>query len=755
MHRTILSRGRPSTGWRWAAGMLALFAACSNDTEEFGNGPTPVSPGDDGGSSLDGAAPLARTPFTDDFNGTAQDLDPFYGLNDALASRQKGASPGTTYTRTPTTAPWTAQVGHPKVPGTLSFWGAGAVRLDAEVIAAATAPLTIRTTIDPKTDDIAGDASAFISLATNSKSAGLPGANDTLFSVSVSSRGTVRAYLGDRVIGTAEIPAKTTYDVELTLSANSRLTVGGLDVPLEAIASPPRHAFLFLGATEGVSTFEQLEVSTLARFTDRFEGSSDVDPGYGLNDRLGDRQAPVENDVTCSRLPSLFGTATPPSPWHAQVNHPNYPGTLSFALIDTAVRLDAPVSTTAATGTFLLGLTATPPVNGAVILGLSPLGAPKSSVEMDIALRIEESGAVQIYEKGVSRALGSVAKAASYRVELATIGAREGSPSDGAARADVVVNGTSFRTDLAHAISRRSYLFLEAHLPDDKAVATIDDLEISDVARAPALTYYGYWGARWPSSDPAESGAVKNHLGEVAGFSNLNMVWTRGPGFVPDKTALDACAPGSCVIYVGEAIFSGCYGGGPASGCKLDVAGATTRYAEVMTALEGSIAKIGAVYVMDEPYSKGVVAADMDAAVDIVKNHPLTANLPAMFVLDPVTLNTATHIPAKVDWVGFDLYCSPIGAVEGLLSTLEGRLTGTQRTFLIPESLPNIPGCGAGHDTDAALAAIQWDYFNLARRHPSVIGMMNWGIWVAGPSFPAFPQMGEAQQRIANAVLFR
>jgi hypothetical protein len=77
-------------------------------------------------------------------------------------------------------------------------------------------------------------------------------------------------------------------------------------------------------------------------FTDSFATAVDDDPGYGLNDSLSARQSATRG-VTYTRVSGTTPPGPAPRPWYSQVNHVNHPGTLSFWLGTSAVRMDAPV----------------------------------------------------------------------------------------------------------------------------------------------------------------------------------------------------------------------------------------------------------------------------------------------------------------------------------------------------------------------------------------------------------------------------
>jgi hypothetical protein len=117
-------------------------------------------------------------------------------------------------------------------------------------------------------------------------------------------------------------------------------------------------------------------------------------------------------------------------------------------------------------------------------------------------------------------------------------------------------------------------------------------------------------------------------------------------------------------------------------------------------------------------------------------------------------------IPSAVDWVGFDWYCQPFTTIQQKLSTLESLTAGSgQGLFLVPEDAP-LPACAGvgGHTTDADIAAIQWQYYDVAIANPRVIGLMNFGFWTSpawtsGSGAASLPLTVDANERVAARIL--
>ena len=113
-------------------------------------------------------------------------------------------------------------------------------------------------------------------------------------------------------------------------------------------------------------------------------------------------------------------------------------------------------------------------------------------------------------------------------------------------------------------------------------------------------------------------------------------------------------------------------------------------------------------------------------------------------------------MPPQVDWVGFDYYCRPFSDIEAKLAILERRTTPRQRLWLVPEAVPMTPEeCGTtiGQRTDAQIAALQYQYFALAERHPRVIGLMPFGFWTSGYDSGDLPRTVAAHRAIAARVI--
>lgn len=128
--------------------------------------------------------------------------------------------------------------------------------------------------------------------------------------------------------------------------------------------------------------------------------------------------------------------------------------------------------------------------------------------------------------------------------------------------------------------------------------------------------------------------------------------------------------------------------------------------------------------------------------------------IPVMMVEAGPKVTDSLQVPAEVDWVGFDWYCRPFSAIRSKLSVLEGVTAPHQRLFLLPEAAP-LAECGGapGHNTDADIARLQFDYLRLAEAHPRVVGLLAFGFWTSGFGSADLPLTVAAHREIAARVI--
>jgi hypothetical protein len=281
--------------------------------------------------------------------------------------------------------------------------------------------------------------------------------------------------------------------------------------------------------------------------------------------------------------------------------------------------------------------------------------------------------------------------------------------SDRARRVTIVVNGTPFAVGTTADPPRTAYLSLGAYPTVATTVSTVDDLRVSMLG---GLGYYGYFGSAHP--DPPNNGA--DHTPEVAPYTNMNQYLS-----LPETGFLDRCRPESCAIYAGWVQFDQAHS--PFT-LKPD---AVAQLAALKATVGSNLDKVGAVYLLDEPYGVGrdVSYDDLNTAVNQVR-AAFPGKIVMMTLDGPSVVNSQRRIPAGIDWVGFDWYCQGHDALASTLTTLESRLESPyQRTYLMPESAPLT--C-QGTD-DGGIAAAQQAYVDIAAADPRVTCLLNFGWW--------------------------
>lgn len=535
------------------------------------------------------------------------------------------------------------------------------------------------------------------------------------------------------------------------------LCLAGVSVPGAALASVPDQA-----SSLPVSSYQAAAASTTPGFTDSFGTAVDNDPGYGLNDSLGARQSPALG-VTYTRVSGLNYAAPAPRPWYSQVNHVNHPGVLSFWLGTSAVRMDDPV-VAGADGTVSVQAVLDPVTGDTSSADWSSLVLDTSasdsgwvtSPDVAISVLVRSDGSIQAYQGSTlltsQDGFAQPATGGQFVVSAAY------QPGQKVVR--LTVNNAT--TDLATpaALPARATLFTGAHLSTSSEVSTVSDLAVSAVrmgsgqalAAGSALRYYGYYAARL--------GGGTSHLPEVAGRSNLNWITiSDASGYRTD--VLNGCAPGSCVVNTGFEFFQCAAASSPAGQtCHLYPDYAARWQAEA-DAVRPYLSKIAAFYVLDEPQWNGATPAEIDTSAQLIKKTFPGARV--MMIEAGPAISPSYAVPSAVDWIGFDWYCQPFSKIQATLATLQSLVpaASSQRFFLVPENAPLSACAGdSGHTTDADIAALQRDYFQLAEQNPRVIGLLNFGFWVSPPwtttggtGASELPQTVDADERVAAQIL--
>jgi hypothetical protein len=489
-------------------------------------------------------------------------------------------------------------------------------------------------------------------------------------------------------------------------------------------------------------------------FADTFGAAVDNDPGYGLNDSLTRRQSGAVG-VTYTRESGLWYQAPAPQPWYSQVNHVNHPGTLSFWRGTSAVRMDAPliVGSNGVVGVQAI----VDPVTGdltssdwsSLVLSNSGDSGYVANPDVAIGVLVRSSGGIQVFQDGtpvMSQAgFAQPDSGGKFNVIVSYI--------PGQRSAQIYVNGSTATVTTPAALPASSTLFMGAYLSHSSEVSTLNDLNASAVnlsglalPSSSGLRYYGYYAARLTGD---------SHLAEVAGRSNLNWVNISDvDGYVPD--VLNGCASDACVVNTGNEFFS-CTSSGNNCGLYPNY---EARWNNLATTVKPYLDKIAAFYILDEPQWHGATPAEIETSAELIRST--FPGKKVMMIEAGPKITSSLTIPSSVDWVGFDWYCQPFSTIQQKLSTLESLTARSgQGLFLVPEDAP-LSACSGvtGHKTDSDIAALQWDYFDLAEQNPRVIGLMNFGFWTApawtsGNGASSLPLTVNANERVAARLLAR
>jgi hypothetical protein len=355
-------------------------------------------------------------------------------------------------------------------------------------------------------------------------------------------------------------------------------------------------------------------------------------------------------------------------------------------------------------------------------------------------LLVTAAGKVQIFQYGklvLNQQLTSVPSDGVYQVNWQVT--KSGMSA--------TINGQRLTASLARALPTDTWLFMGRYSDNSDLVTTFDNLAVSKLDPALMqggpqntngnLRYFGYFGARIES-------VPQNHLPDVNGFSNLNWVSISDTdGLQPEELA--KCQPASCVLNTRWQFFVDC----PGSQCRLRP-DAQHQWDALATAIRPYLDRIKAFALMDEAYYQGASYADVSASADMIKKTFPTTKVFLNFAAPSVT--ASVPIPKSVDWVGFDQYCVPMSTVETTLKTLEQATAQRPdiQLFVYTESARNL--CGTTK-SDAAIAALQWQYYELALRHPRVAGLLPFGLWTSEPSLSPLGKTIDAQQRIAARII--
>ncbi|WP_394616447.1 hypothetical protein JNUCC0626_43450 [Lentzea sp. JNUCC 0626] len=450
-----------------------------------------------------------------------------------------------------------------------------------------------------------------------------------------------------------------------------------------------------------------------APFHDSFDEAVHADPTYGLNDNLEQRQG--TGAVTYSRVSGKPDDPTVPPASSAQVDNPRYRGALSLHHGTTAVRLDAPStgSSISARLTPVAGDRTSADWSSIALARSANSRGHVSNQDIDLGFVLRANGGVEVFQAGQSAVvLPSFAAAkrdGAFDVTLKLSGTS----------LDLSVNGKRKTVTLGTEVpTSRLWVYLGRQASTDQTVSLVDDLRIAqlnsdDLRKLPGsqLRYYGYYGARL-------SAAGGNHLPEVRGRSNLNLVRindTRGAEVLKD------CAPAGCLVDVADANWS-------------------VLAAKVRPRLDRVA---------------GFVLSGPSSAEQVKNTFP---GKKVVLIVEGTRVDDSFSVPGAVDWVGFTEHCAGYEELDARMAKLAERAPGKE-LFLLPEAAPQ-PGCADRSDAD--LESTQYLYMALVQQYPAFVGILVFGPWTGvgpaatGPGTPlpsAFPRATEAQERVAALVL--
>ncbi|MFF7456807.1 hypothetical protein [Kitasatospora sp. NPDC008115] len=755
----------------------------------------PAGPGGATAAAADGPTP-ANLTATRAFNDTfTQDSTlaaaPFYGLNGGLnagvaADLTTRQSPpdgerAISYTRVSgrwwTAAPPEAsfvQVSPATQPNRLQFSkGISAVMLGAPAVADETGRYTVSTVVDPSVGDTTSNDWASIVLSRSHRSTGYVTNADVDLGLTVKSNGTLDLYHGgggETAFWSGQVAPATSYAVSLTVStgADRTVTLTVNDTTLTATAPPtvtrwPSSAFLYLGAylddnTSKVTTFgnggnhglsvSRVDTSAGASakpLVDTFDGAPAGTADFGLNQDLSVRQPSLLSSGYVAES-GVNGLVTNPVPGAVQVNSPAHPNVLSFPQGTAAVRLAKPATAdlpkpggNEVRGRYTVSAKLTPAVDSTTGTDWSSLAISRASngtgavdaPDIALGLRVQADGGLALYQGGTATVLPPVPAATSYTVSLVLAAGPE-------KLATVTVNERAvFSGTTAAELPGDGYVVLGAHPSAPGRVATVDDLRVSMLG---GLGYYGYYA----TVDPVD-GPHSDFTPKVAGWSNFN-------GYSRDADNislgfLDNCLPAACALGVNPEVVN------PGVEHRLEAKPAAeieANLAALKKRIGGNLDKIGAVYLTDEAYYRGLTADQIRVQADKVR-----AAFPGKLLIfdyaerDLSPVPGVNPVPAIADIVGVNRYCQGRGTVQDLVTRLKNKLASPdQHLMLFPEIFQSNE-CGS--TSDAQIAAFNAEYKAVAAQDARVVYLHPFR-WMDNTA-TLLPQTVAQQQKTGRAIV--
>ncbi|MFF8775344.1 hypothetical protein [Kitasatospora sp. NPDC015120] len=772
---TFTPRARRALGVAASALTLALIPA----------GPGGATPAP--ATAADGPAPAELTatrPFDDTFRlSPSLNTAPFHGLNTDLATRQSPPDGERTVSYTRVSGRWwTAepqdpsfvQVSAPGRPDRLQFGqGISAVMLGAPAVADESGRYTVSTVVDPSVGDTTSQDWASIVLSRSHRSAGYVTNADVDLGLTVKSDGKLALYHGgggESAFWSGQVTPADSYAVSLTVSTGAdrtvTLKVNGTTLTATAPATVtrwPSSAFLYLGAylassSTTVTTFGDgaghgLSVSRIdtsagasARpLVDTFDDAPSGTADFGLNQDLSARQPSLLTSNYAAES-GINGLVTDPVPGAVQVNSPAHPNVLSFPRGTAAVRLTKPATAALpdpakgeTNGRYTVRAELTPVVGSTTGTDWASLAVSRASngtgaidaPDVALGLRVRADGGLALYQGGTATPLPAVPAAPSYAVSLTLAAGTD-------RRATVTVNGTTVFSGATTAeLPRDGYVVLGAHPSAPGRVATVDDLRVSMLG---GLGYYGYYATVDPTDGPHPDFTPK-----VAGWTNFN-------GYSRDADNLslgflDNCGPASCALGVNPEVVD------PGVEHRLvakSAADIKTNLAGLKERIGGNLDKIGAVYLTDEAYYRGLTADQIRVQAELVR-----AAFPGKLLIfdyasgDLSPVQGVNPAPALADIVGSNRYCQGRGTVQGLVEKIRSKLASPdQHLMLFPETFRS-DECGSS--SDAQIAAFNGEYGAVAAQDPRIVYLHPFR-WMTNTAAD-LPQTVARQQAAGTAIV--
>jgi hypothetical protein len=441
------------------------------------------------------------------------------------------------------------------------------------------------------------------------------------------------------------------------------------------------------------------------------------------------------------------------------VNNNAFPGTLSFWVDHSAVRLNAPaVPDTGNAIELRATVNPDPQQYGTpgdwVSIMLSQSASSTGYVQdakNQLGLTVGRNGVVGFFKNGIpfGPSITAARRSDGFAVTVRVTAASSSNPS-----ITVVVNGVQASFALGTSLAK-PWVYLGAYISNGSAtapykeVSTVDRLSISRVAAFPHLQYYGTYGTR--NDDTAG-----NHIPDMVGIANVHWInvsptTNQAPPVTYRTEVFASCPPQSCIVYVGNEFFSP---DGATPEPDLD------RWNQFVAMIQPYKDKILGYYLKDEPYLHGVTPAQLDWHARGVQASINAGAIPDRPILLTLTLGDITnwaHVPAEVDWLGMDHYTMDAAQIEASAVRLdEMTLDPSDRTYMFP---PNVPDVWNGFTTEQQVLTKQYEYLEVANRHPKMIALLNFGLWVntgaAGSTVQNqnhVPNLFALQERVGNAV---